>query len=65
MTQETIGYPYELTQWQMISREDLDIQRRNDIANWRLQFDPWCNGEYAVGAIAWGALVMLALSLAL
>jgi hypothetical protein len=31
----------------------------------KLLFNPWCNGEYAVGAIAWGALFMLALSLTL
>jgi hypothetical protein len=27
-----------------------------------LLFNPWCNGEYAVKALAWGAIIMLVIS---
>jgi hypothetical protein len=36
--------------------------RRDQVADWRLKFDPWCNGRYALAALAWGLIFMLVVS---
>jgi len=47
---------------EMVQSGEIERHKREQVARWRLQFDPWCNGRYALAAMVWGLIFMLVIS---